>query len=119
MENLIKYVVFGIILLNILIGLTNIIVEFVKRLTWDKINTNYVAAAVGIALAVATLFVLAALLKFPVLWYYVLAAVLLGILVSYGAMVGYDKLWNQIKNTVRQARESVSEVSGLSDGGKE
>ncbi|WP_298024643.1 hypothetical protein [uncultured Dysosmobacter sp.] len=118
MENLMKYIVFGIILLNILIGLTNIIVEFVKRLTWDKVNTNYVAAVVGIALTVAALFALAAVLGFAVLWYYILAAVLLGILVSYGAMVGYDKLWSQIKSIAKQTQNSVGEASGLTGGGK-
>lgn len=113
MENLMKYIVIAIIVVIVLIFLTNIVVEVVKRLTWDKVNTNYVAVAVGIALTVAALFAAAAVLKFAVVWYYVVAAVMLGILVSYGAMVGYDKLWLLVKNSIKQAQGSIGDISGL------
>lgn len=113
MEGIMKYTIFTIILLNVLIGLTNIVVELVKKLTWDKVNTNYVAAVVGIALTVAVLFVLADVYAVRVLWYYILAAVMLGILVSYGAMVGYDKLWSKFKMVFKQTQDSIGEVSGI------
>lgn len=113
MEIILKYIVAAVIVLNVLIGLTNIIVEFVKRLTWDKINTNYVAAGVGIALTVTALLIASAVIPFPLRWYYVLSALLQGILVSYGAMVGYDKLWSQLRDIFRKTKDSISDVSDM------
>lgn len=75
-----------------LVVVTNIIVEVVKKATWDKIPTNIIAVIVGVALAVVALFAWANISSFTVLWYYVVAAVIVGFMVAYAAMFGYDKL---------------------------
>ena len=43
------------------------------------------------------LFIWAALAGFKVLWYYIAAAVILGIFVAYGAMLGFDKFKEAIE----------------------
>lgn len=79
-------------IIGALVVVTNIIVEVVKKATWDKIPTNILAVVVGIALSVVALFAWANISGFSILWYYVVAAVVVGFMVAYAAMFGYDKL---------------------------
>ena len=79
-------------IIGALVVVTNIIVEVVKKATWDKIPTNILAVVVGIALSVVALFAWANIYGVAVLWYYVVAAVVVGFMVAYAAMFGYDKL---------------------------
>ena len=79
-------------IIGALVVVTNIIVEVVKKATWDKIPTNILAVIVGVALSVVALFAWANISGFTVLWYYVVAAVIIGFMVAYAAMFGYDKL---------------------------
>lgn len=79
-------------IIGALVVVTNIIVEVVKKATWDKIPTNILAVVVGIALSVVALFAWANISGVAVLWYYVVAAVVVGFMVAYAAMFGYDKL---------------------------
>ena len=60
----------------VLMVVTNIIVEVLKKLTWGKLPTNLLAFAVAMA----------------VTWYMVVAAVVMGVFVAYAAMFGFDKL---------------------------
>ena len=59
----------------VLMVVTNIIVEVLKKLTWGKLPTNLLAFAVAMA----------------VTWYMVVAAVVMGVFVAYAAMFGFDK----------------------------
>ena len=66
--------------------LTNIIVEVLKRATWEKMPTNLLAIIVAMVLT------LMAFMGYAVMWYYVAAAVVVGFAVAYAAMFGFDKL---------------------------
>lgn len=66
--------------------LTNIIVEVLKRATWEKMPTNLLAIIVAMVLT------LVAFMGYAVMWYYVAAAVVVGFAVAYAAMFGFDKL---------------------------
>lgn len=92
MNNIAEIISYVVTIVGILVAITNIIVEVVKKATWDKIPTNILAVLVGVALAVITLFAAASLAEFAVLWYYVVAAVIVGFMVAYAAMFGFDKL---------------------------
>ena len=59
----------------VLMVVTNIIVEVLKKLTWGKLPTNLLAFAVAMAVT-----------------YMVVAAVVMGVFVAYAAMFGFDKL---------------------------
>ena len=67
--------------------LTNIIVEVLKRATWEKMPTNLLAIIVAMVLTLVAFFGYMA-----VMWYYVAAAVVVGFAVAYAAMFGFDKL---------------------------
>ena len=49
--NIASYVATLITIIGILVALTNIIVEVVKQITWNKISTNVVAIIVSIGWA--------------------------------------------------------------------
>lgn len=83
---------------GVLVIVTNIVVEVLKKATWDKLPTNILVVIVGIALSVAGLFAWANIDGFAVLWYYVVAAVILGFFVAYAAMFGFDKFKETLEN---------------------
>ena len=72
--------------------LTNIIVQVVKKATWDKIPTNLVALVVAVLLTMAAFFAFAQTQSIKITWYLIVAALVLGFMVAYSAMFGYDKL---------------------------
>lgn len=83
---------------------TNIIVQVLKKATWDKLPTNLLAIAVAMVLTLVAFFGYMAYMGFAVMWYYVAAAVVVGFAVAYAAMFGFDKFKEAIaemkKNTV-------------------
>ena len=70
---------------------TTLIVEVIKGL-FPKVPTNFVAVAVALIVTILAMAVACAVLQVPVLWYYVVGAVVLGFFVSYASMFGFDKL---------------------------
>ena len=110
MENIVQYIPIAIsaILLAALIltVITNIIVQVLKKLTWEKIPTNILAFAVAMVVTLLAFFAVCQIMGWAVAWYMVAAAVALGVFVAYAAMFGFDKLrealeqitnWNKAK----------------------
>ena len=93
---------YGSILLTVvavLVFVTNIIVEVVKKL-FPKTPTNFVAVAVALLVTILSLYILCAVMEITVMWYYVVGAVVLGLFVGYAAMFGFDKFkaaWDKLK----------------------
>lgn len=79
-------------LIGILVALTNVITEVVKKLTWDKMPTNVLAVAVGELLTLTSGLAYFQIKGIDVVWYYVVALVVIGFMVAYAAMFGFDKL---------------------------
>jgi hypothetical protein len=86
------YITALLAIVGVLVAVTNIIVQVVKKVTWDKIPTNLLALIVSMALTLAAFFAWAAVAGFPILGYDILGAVVVGIMVAYAAMFGFDKL---------------------------
>ena len=76
----------------VLVALTNIVVEVRKKLTWNKIPTDLLAIIVAVALTMLAFFAWASYAGITVLWYYIAAAIVVGLMVAYAAMFGFDKL---------------------------
>ena len=95
MENIIQYIpiVISAILLAtlILMVITNIIVQVLKKLTWDKLPTNILAFIVAMAVTLLVFFAVCEILALTATWYMVAAVVALGVFVAYAAMFGFDK----------------------------
>lgn len=79
-------------IIGVLVVLTNIIVEVMKKSVSNKLPTNALAVIVSMVLTLAAFFAYCQIKAITVVWYMVFAAVVLGILVAYAAMFGFDKL---------------------------
>lgn len=86
------YVTMALTVVGVLVALVNIITEVLKKALWDKLPTNILAVCVSMVLTLIAFFAWATITGTPVLWYYVVGAVVLGFLVAYAAMFGFDKL---------------------------
>ena len=101
MESVLNWSVI-ISIIGVLVVLTNIIVQVMKKLTWDRLPTNVLAVIVSMALTLLTFFAYCQIKAIVVVWYMVAAAVVLGFMVSYAAMFGYDKLMEAIGKVGKQ-----------------
>lgn len=78
---------------------TTVAVEVVKGL-FKKVPTNIVAFIVSMIVTILAVIILCAVLKIAFVWYYIVAAILLGIFVAYASMYGFDKFketWERFK----------------------
>lgn len=83
-------------IIGALVVVTNIIVQVLKKLTWDKLPTNILAVIVSMVLTLVAFFAYCQICSIAVEWYMVVAAVVVGFLTSYAAMFGFDKLKESI-----------------------
>ena len=80
-----------LLIVAILVAITNIIVQVVKKATWDKIPTNLLVVIVAMVLTVAVFLAIFQIKAVAITWYMVAAVLILGIFVAYAAMFGFDK----------------------------
>lgn len=81
-----------LLIVGVLVILTNIITEVLKKVLWDRLPTNILAVIVALVLTLIAFFAVMEYLSVIVLWYYVAAAIVIAFMVAYAAMFGYDKL---------------------------
>ena len=86
-----------ILIIGALVIVTNIIVEVIKKLTWDKLPTNILATIVAMVLTMVAFFAYTSYAGLTIVWYWVVAAFIVGIFVAYAAMFGFDKLQEAFK----------------------
>ncbi len=103
-----------LIVLTVLVGLTNIITEVVKKITWDKIPSSLLAFIVAIVLSIAALFIYLAIMSYTFVWYYLVLAIIIGFMTAYAAMFGFDKLKEIISGwaTLKSSSSSGDSSSG-------
>ena len=88
--------------IGVLTVVTNIIVEVLKKLTYNIIPTQFLAVAIaeGLTFAVYMWYIMTNMI--PVFWFHHVAAVVVGFMVAYAAMFGFDTLRNALmKNNER------------------
>ncbi len=83
-------VILGVV--GVLVVLTNLIVQVLKKLTWEKLPANMLAILVSMALTLVAFFAYCCIKSIAIAWYMVVGAIVLGFLVAYAAMFGFDKL---------------------------
>lgn len=82
-----------IAVIGALVILTNVVVEVLKKaIPNSKFPTNLLALIVSMVLTLVAFFAWAAVKEIRLAWYYVAAAIVVGLLVAYAAMFGFDKL---------------------------
>lgn len=80
-----------LLIVAILVVITNIIVQVVKKATWDKIPTNLLVVIVSMLLTVGVFLAIFQIRAVAITWYMIAAVLILGIFVAYAAMFGFDK----------------------------
>lgn len=91
MENIFDWSVI-LSIVGVLVIVTNIITQVLKKLTWDKLPTNILAVLIAMTLTLVAFFAYCETQGIAIVWYMVVAAVVLGFFVAYAAMFGFDKL---------------------------
>lgn len=92
MENALSISVL-ITVIGALVALVNIVTQVLKKVTWNKIPSSLLAVIVSLVLTIAAFFAYAQITgSIPIVWYTIFAAVVVGFMVAYAAMFGFDKL---------------------------
>lgn len=93
-----------LLIVAILVVITNIIVQVVKKATWDKIPTNLLVVIVSMLLTVGVFLAIFQIRAVAITWYIIAAVVILGIFVAYAAMFGFDKFREALEQINRYKR---------------
>ena len=80
-----------IAVIGLLVAVTNVIVEVLKHVTWDKIPTNLLVLIVAMVLTLGAGIAYLQIKAIPMAWFMVAALVIMGFFVAYAAMFGFDK----------------------------
>ena len=89
-------------LVLVLMVITHIIVEVLKKLAEGKVPTNILAFAVAMTVTLLAFLAVCQIVGIAVTWYMVVGAIILGIFVAYAAMFGFDKF--------RQTLEQINSI---------
>lgn len=84
-------------IIGVLVALTNVIVQVLKKVTWDKLPTNVLALVIAMLLCLVAGIAYCQVNAISITWYLVAALIVLGFLVAYAAMFGFDKLQEIMK----------------------
>ena len=84
-------------IIGALVALTNVIVQVLKKATWDKLPTNVLALVIAMLLCLVAGIAYCQVKAISITWYLVAALIVLGFLVAYAAMFGFDKLQEIMK----------------------
>lgn len=82
-----------LVVLGILVFAVNVIVEVTKNIfPLDQVHTNYYVTGLSVLLTVLSYFIYNSYTSSKFIWYYLMAAIFLGFIVAYIAMLGWEKL---------------------------
>lgn len=91
-----------ILLIGLLTFLVNVIVEITKGLyPLNQVHTNYYVLVLSIMLSLLSYFVYIAYMQIAFIWYYLVAALIIGFIVAYLAMYGWEKLISLYKESTK------------------
>jgi len=95
-----------IAVIGALVVIVNLLTEVIKKATWSKLPTNIIVVLLSEGLTLASGAAYAQINSVTITWYAVVAAAVVGLLVAYGAMFGFDKLKEAL------AQITVGKISG-------
>lgn len=92
-----------VIVLAVLVLLTNIIVQLVKDISCLKDRpTKVVALIVAIVLTVCATMAYFQINSLVLTWYIIVAALIVGFIVAYGAIFGFDNLYGDLLDKLKE-----------------
>ena len=75
-----------------LVAIVNALTQVIKKVTVDKIPTSLLAIILSQVVTLVAFFVYIGVSGIGFIWYYLVGVIVVGFLVSYAAMFGFDKL---------------------------
>lgn len=97
----------------ILIALTNIFTQVIKKIiNRDNCPAQVLAFVIAEVLTLLTMVILCTIFGVQILWYFWILAFILGVLVCYGAIFGYDNLYNEIGVAIKALIEAILKKEG-------
>ncbi len=101
METILSGITWLLVVIGVLAFMVSIITEVTKNLSiLKKIPTDVQVLLLSITLSVLSMIVYCQYTKVKLLWYYIVAAVILSFIVAFVAMYGWEKLtalWQRFK----------------------
>lgn len=93
MEILLQYGAMLVTIVGLLAFIVSLITQVIKGIKWlDKIPTDILVFILSIGLTVVVFFAWMQYMKYAVVWYMIVAAVIIGFIVAFVAMFGWEKL---------------------------
>lgn len=83
-------------IVGLLVLITNMVVEVLKKVTWEKFPTNLLAVIVAVVLTLVAFVTYMKIMALAMVWWYFPPVIVCGFLVAYAAMFGYDKFKEMI-----------------------
>lgn len=89
------------IVFAILVLIVNMCTEIFKKCVKNReIPTKLFILAISIVLTVITAIAVCQIYAIPIVWYLVVGAIIIGIIVAYCAIFGYDNLYSELMELV-------------------
>lgn len=97
----------------LLVALTNIISQVIKKIVnRENCPAQVVVLLIAEVLTILTMVIICTVMHFHIYWYYWPVTLILGILVCYGAIFGYDNLYKQLSTAIKALIEALSKKEG-------
>ena len=89
------------IVFAILVIIVNMCTEIFKKCVKNKeIPTKLFILAVSIALTVITTIAFCQIYSIPIVWYLIVGSIVIGVIVAYCAIFGYDNLYGELMELI-------------------
>lgn len=94
-----------------LIVLTNIFTQVIKKVVnKEEFPAQAIVFVVAEILTFLTMAVVCAIIGVQILWYFWIIAFVVGVLVTYGAIFGYDNLYSQIFEALKNLINAIFKI---------
>lgn len=101
----------------VLIALTNILTQLIKKLiNREKFPVQVLTLIIAEILTIVCLVALCQILALPIFWYYIVLAFIVGAVVAYAAIFGYDNLYSELMAALKNLLAAIFGKEGV--GGK-
>lgn len=109
----IQYITIGAAVIFVLIALTNIISQVIKKIVnRENCPAQVVVFLIAEVLTILAMVIACSILHAHIFWYFWPLAFLAGILVCYGAIFGYDNLYKQLSTAIKALIEAIFKKEG-------
>lgn len=96
-STIIWYIAIAAAAVMVLIALTNVFTQVIKKIiNRDNMPAQALAFVIAEALTFLAVAIICAILHIHALWYFWVLAFIVGVIVTYGAIFGYDNLYSQL-----------------------